>query len=494
MRPDNIWQKVLALGSTPAAFNITELFGPGLSAGASIYETSFTSDVSQRWSVHRAPSFVGAIKPATVEDVQSIVKIAAKHKVPFLATGGGHGVSSTLAGVRDGVQVDLGNFNDVNFDAETGLLTVGGSVKFSQIIDVVHKAGYQFRTCKQSSSYEETRTLIAPSPAVGTAPCVGVLGATLGGGVSANQGRFGLLSDILQSVELVTAQGSVVHASRTDNADLFWALRGAGANYGVVTSATFKVPEAINEGRAVNANFLYAADKIPSVFDILASLDSGLPQDLALNIFTGWNAQAGGLMMILNANYYGREDQVEPWLDVFQKLGPLNAEVLDVPWTRVYETSYFGINDTKACGRRQHINMYSVAARRTDAPALSAFVEDLAKFSQDNKDITTSFVVHRFATEAVMKIPDVESAYAYRDVTMHLFLHSARAKLNKGAGYNGEQTVYVNFAHGDEGRAAWYGERKLERLGRVKSEWDPDGLFSFYNPVPTADDGYELRK
>lgn len=78
------------------------------------------------------------------------VKTAAKHEVPFLVTGGGHGVSTTLAGVRDGVQVDLGNFNDVTFDAETGRLTVGGSVKFSQIIDVVHDAGYQFRTCKQT--------------------------------------------------------------------------------------------------------------------------------------------------------------------------------------------------------------------------------------------------------------------------------------------------------------------------------------------------------
>lgn len=126
------------------------------------------------------------------------------------------------------------------------------------------------------------------------------------------------------------------------------------------------------------------------------------------------------MIMILNVNYYGPRDEVKKYLDMFQGLQPLKSEVLNVPWTKVFETSYFGVDDTKACGRGQHINMYSVAARKTDAPALSAFVENLAKFSQNNKEITTSFVVHRFATQAVMQVPDEESAYAYRDVTMHL--------------------------------------------------------------------------
>ncbi|CAG8961607.1 hypothetical protein HYFRA_00006143 [Hymenoscyphus fraxineus] len=110
-----------------------------------------------------------------------------------------------------------------------------------------------------------------------------------------------------------------------------------------------------------------------------------------------------------------------------------------------------------------------------------------------------------------MQLPDEESAYSYRDVKMHLqleteyddtgrdqnvdtILQSAREKVNKGAGYDGEQTVYVNFAHGDDGPAAWYGKRKLEKLGRIESEWDPNGLFSFYNHVPAINHSYASRR
>lgn len=144
--------------------------------------------------------------------------------------------------------------------------------------------------------------LTLQSLAIGTAPCVGMLGAALGGGVSANQGRFGLLIDILESVELVSAQGTVVNASRTENSDLFWALRGAGANYGVLTSATFKVPRAANGGDAVNANYLYVASQIPSVYGILASLDSDYPQDLALNIYAGWSPEVNGVSYATPSN------------------------------------------------------------------------------------------------------------------------------------------------------------------------------------------------
>jgi FAD/FMN-containing dehydrogenase len=128
--------------------------------------------------------------------------------------------------------------------------------------------------------------------ATGTAPCVGVLGATLGGGVSANQGRFGLLSDLLQSVEIVTPAGDFVTASRQEHADLFWGIRGAGANFGIVINATFTLPKRVNDGNVVNANYFFAAHQIRGVFDLLGSLDASFPQDLALNLFTGYDPKS----------------------------------------------------------------------------------------------------------------------------------------------------------------------------------------------------------
>ena len=116
--------------------------------------------------------------------------------------------------------------------------------------------------------------------ALGTAYCVGVVGATLGAGVSANQGYAGLLSDLLDEVEIVTATGAIV----SKNKDLFWAIRGAGANFGIVTSARFKVPDTVNNGDVINANFLFPSGKALELFEYLSSLDDEISEYMALNI------------------------------------------------------------------------------------------------------------------------------------------------------------------------------------------------------------------
>ncbi|KAM0815816.1 putative FAD-binding PCMH-type domain-containing protein [Seiridium cardinale] len=362
MRPSDV-QRVLALAHTP---NITKIFGPSLSADAGMYlasDANYSAQVSQRWSIHAAPSYIGTIKPATIEDVQNIVKIAPKHDIPFLATVGGHGISNHLASLQDGLQIDLANFNGVEFDASSAQLTVGGAAKFSQINDILYDSGYQF---------------------------------------------------------------------------------------------LFKVPKAVNNGNVVNANYFFPAHQVGSVFKVIRSLNSKFPEDLALNIFTSY----------------------DPKSDQF-------------PGLTYLETSYFDVDDTKACGRRQHINMYSIAARKTDASALETFANDLSDLSRTNNNVTTSLVVHRFATQAVLRVPDEDSAYPYRNVQMHMqvpsnqleaelhdgrqdhdvdiFLQSARAKLNEGNGFD-NKSVYVNFAHGDEGPETWYGVRKLEKLGRLKGK------------------------
>ncbi len=119
---------------------------------------------------------------------------------------------------------------------------------------------------------------------IGTATCVGMIGATLSGGVSSLQGKHGLLIDTLLSVRLITAAGTAITVSNQQNADLFWALRGAGANFGIVTSATYKVFDATNGGQVLSTNFEYFASANRSIWEILKSFDNKLPPNLALNI------------------------------------------------------------------------------------------------------------------------------------------------------------------------------------------------------------------
>lgn len=116
----------------------------------------------------------------------------------------------------------------------------------------------------------------------------------LGSGVTANQGYMGLLIDLLEEVQLVTASGNLVTASSSHNSDLFWALRGAGANFGIVTSATFRVPRAVNGGKVTVANYLFlVAREARGAWDFLASLDETLPAEMTLNYAVFPNPSGG---------------------------------------------------------------------------------------------------------------------------------------------------------------------------------------------------------
>lgn len=102
-----------------------------------------------------------------------------------------------------------------------------------------------------------------------------------------------MLIDSLLSARVVTASGSLVTASKTENSDLFWALRGAGSNFGIVTSATYKVYDLTNEGQVFNADFVFAAGQNASVFEAVASYNDVMPPNLAIVQGVAFNPTLG---------------------------------------------------------------------------------------------------------------------------------------------------------------------------------------------------------
>lgn len=107
-----------------APLNLAALYGSGLSPGAEIFYPSapgYSDHVTQRWNLYDAPTYFGAIKPATEADVQHIVKVSARNNVTFLATGRGHGSTSTLKAVN-GIEIDLSSFRTIEVDAQNSKL------------------------------------------------------------------------------------------------------------------------------------------------------------------------------------------------------------------------------------------------------------------------------------------------------------------------------------------------------------------------------------
>lgn len=137
----------VAVAQSSTSPDLNALYGPGLSSEAEIIPLSdpaYNADITPRWNLYYAPSYYGAIKPATEADVQHVVKVSAQNNISFLATGRGHGSSSTLAPLY-GIDIDLGNFRTFELDSENNMLTVGGSVNFSQLFEPLNSAGKMLR-------------------------------------------------------------------------------------------------------------------------------------------------------------------------------------------------------------------------------------------------------------------------------------------------------------------------------------------------------------
>lgn len=115
-------------------------------------------------------------------------------------------------------------------------------------------------------------------------------GYTLGGGIGPYSGLHGPASDSVASIEMVTGNGNIVNVSATQNPDLFWGMRGAGFNYGVVTSLTYNVYNATNGGQAMNADMMFSASQNASVFALAKSFVGKQPKELSITFSLSYNA------------------------------------------------------------------------------------------------------------------------------------------------------------------------------------------------------------
>ena len=101
--------------------------------------------------------------------------------------------------------------------------------------------------------------------------------------------------DALQSVRMVTGAGEILTVSATENSDLFWGLRGAGHNYGIITNATYTIYPFTNNGQAMSADMRFAISKNASIWEFVASFSKNQPDQLTLDLGIAYNAEFGGV-------------------------------------------------------------------------------------------------------------------------------------------------------------------------------------------------------
>ncbi|KAL5355969.1 hypothetical protein BJX96DRAFT_142127 [Aspergillus floccosus] len=466
---------VHASGVFATGVDIESLFGPYLSPGTEIAEPTdadFSSVASPRWSEWKPPTWTGAIKPKTERDLQKIVRIAAAHNLPFMATNGGHG-TSLIYGTVKGIDVNLENFNSVKIDIEKNTLTVGGGTKLGDITEPLYKAGKAIPR--------------------GNSPCVGVIGATIGGGIGFNTGLFGLGVDALVEVRLVTATGDIVTVSEKRHPDLLWAIRGAGANFGIITEATFRMSDQPNNGDAVIGSFVFPAEGALAVFEELQSLDYVLPADLGVQLSIAYNRTINASELTVDMKHFGPWDTFVPHWNTAERLKPIRRTIQNVTLVELYA----GLDGP--CQSGVYVSGGTTGLGRTDPKTMQEVMDEMTAFYEAHPGYLGQTLFQRYANNNTLKTPLSSAVYPWRD-TKNFWLHeniytdpaleepslellkSLRKKLQATSGFD-EPHIYVNYAFGDEGPAAWWGAENLPRLRRLKRRWDPKGLFGRGTPI-----------
>jgi len=432
---------------------------------------------------HWTPGLIA--RAADVDDVVTAVRYAAEAGVPLAVKSGGHGIDGTA--MPDGALVlDLSNFKEIEVDAAIGRARIGSGVLLGEMDPALAEHG-----------------LVVPS---GTISTTGVAGLTLGGGIGYNMRRYGATVDNLVACDMVTADGRKVRASEDENHDLFWALRGGGGNFGVVTHFEFQarpIPE------TVRAGFIpFPLQQAAGVLEGLRSYMRTAPRELQV---IGALTQCpplppvpaemhGANALMLIVVHTGMPEQAESTIADLAALGNAAAvAVAPMPWPiankmldviaplgrRVYTKGAYlsEMTDEVIAIAVKHAD---VAPPRTNPPAPSSVQNFWAlggAMSEDFDESSTSFSradaswLWEVATQCDDPADDEKfmtwADQLYADLRPHLLTN-----------------CYINLTT-DLGpgwrKGAWGSPEKYRRLVEIKTKWDPTNIFRFNkNIAPEA--------
>ena len=247
--------------------------------------------------VDRRPALIARCRG--LSDVRAAVHFAARHEALLAVRGGGHNVAGY--GTCDGgLVLDLAGLRHVRVDPTAGTVRVAGGATWADVD-------------RETQAFDQA----VPGGIVST---TGVAGLTLGGGQGWLRRTFGMTSDNLVSVEVVTAAGDVLTANEDENPELFWAVRGGGGNFGVVTSFEFRMHPV---GPLVAfAGPVYPVESTPAVVQAFRDFVEGAPDEVNASL-TWWSIPPvdtfpaelhGRAVVIVGAVFVGDPQAGEPLL------------------------------------------------------------------------------------------------------------------------------------------------------------------------------------
>jgi FAD/FMN-containing dehydrogenase len=411
----------------------------------------------------RRPAAV--VRCTQTSDVAAAVAFARESELDLAVRGGGHSVPG-FGTVDEGIVVDLNGMGSVDVDPDRRTARAGGGVTWGIFNDATHAYGL--------------------ATTGGVVSTTGVGGLTLGGGIGYLARGLGLSCDNLLSAEVVTADGRHLVASERENEDLFWALRGGGGNFGVVTSFEFRLHPV---AEVYGGPMFFEVEDAGAVLRAFREFIADAPEEFGG--FPAWQIapplpfipeqRHGDVFLAFIACWAGPVEEAErvlkPLRDaapvVAEHLGPMPYPALNSAFDALYPMGL------------QHYWKASFVTELTDE-AINAHLEHGPKVPAVNSTVhiyPINGACHRIAPDA--------TAFAYRDAAFATVIagmwpdaadneaniewvrdyYDATAPLSEEGGY-------INFmADDDQDRIKANYKGNYERLVDVKRKYDPDNLF-----------------
>jgi FAD/FMN-containing dehydrogenase len=429
-------------------------------------EASDYDDARRVWNAmfDRRPALI--VRPRSVADVQAAVQFGRDRDLEIAIRGGGHSAVGHST-INEGLVIDLGRMNEVTVDADRRLARAGGGALLGTLDIAAQEHG-----------------LVCP---VGVVGHTGVAGLTLGGGIGRLQRRFGLTIDSLRAVELVTADGRLVRASADEEPELFWGLRGAGANFGVATNLELELHPF--DGTLHRGVHIHDAANIHDAWATFQEWASHAPEAIAA-IFTVALAEpaadypdsvAGRPIVVISYNHSGPGEDVERDVaPLFAGPAPVKATATSEQYLATQRSSDLSL----AWGSRTAILGGNIPG--CSAAMLDAFVAHVEHVPGESSISITAM------GGAIGRVPDDAMAFSGRTSPFDVAPDTAWSDpaldaANMAWVREAMQIVepdllpgrYINelSEEGPEVTRASYGDAKLERLRTLKRTWDPTNVF-----------------
>ena len=420
----------------------------------------------QIWNamIDRRPAVI--VQPADAGDVEPAIKFARANALEISVRGAGHNIAGNAV-CNGGMMIDFSNLRNVRVDAGKKRATVDPGATLADLDNATQQQG-----------------LATP---VGINSTTGIAGLTLGGGFGWLTRKHGMTIDNLISVEVVTADGKRLRASDKDNAELFWALRGGGGNFGVVTGFEFALHPVGPEILAGLIVFPFAQAK--QVLTRYRQFANAAPEDLSVWVvlrqapplpFLPENVH-GQEVVVLPIFYAGAVAQGQKLVERLRSFGDVLGEHVGAqPYTQWQKA----FDPLLAPGARNYWKSHNFT--ELSDGAFDAIVEYAGELPSPQCEI---FIGH--IAGAANRVAADATAYAPRDAKFVLNVHGrwdspaqdasciewARAFFNASAPY-ASAGAYVNFMTEEEGNrvAAAYGSN-YDRLVQIKRRYDPENVF-----------------